>query len=159
MIETRCDLDLAQEPVLADRGDQRLLHQLDGDVAIVFDVLRKIDRRHPAAADFAKDAVAAKDGRGRQHCLKGIGLQVRLRALMLPRILSRVPQGAQGCAGCQGHYFVRLRIAPITLFDTFAASSFFRPAGERSNFTAFAAVMAAMRFSSSSPAARSSITS
>ena len=89
MIQPRCDLDLAQEPVLADRGDQRLLHQLDGDVAIVFDVLRKIDSRHPAAADFAKDAVAAEDGRDRLALFEGdrvagqtpsVDVSIRLRA-------------------------------------------------------------------------------
>src|SRR5688500_5785384 len=54
---------------------------------------------------------------------------------------------------------VRPRITAITLFDTLPESSVFRPAGDRSNCTDFASLMAAMRFSSSSPAARRSMTS
>ena len=76
MIQPGRDLDLAQESILADGRHQRRFHQLDGDEPIVFDVLGEVDSRHPAAADFADHAIAAKHRRCHWSGLKGIGWQV-----------------------------------------------------------------------------------
>ena len=57
MLQIRSRLDLAQEPLGADDGRQLGAQHLDGDVAIVLEVVRQVDRRHTARAELALDAI------------------------------------------------------------------------------------------------------
>ena len=57
MIESRADLDLVQEPPEY-RGELGAQH-LHGNVAVVFEIMREIDRGHAARADLALDAIPA----------------------------------------------------------------------------------------------------
>src|SRR5262249_45509275 len=58
MLEAGRDFDLAIEPVGAERGGQLRSQDLDGDLAIVSEVLGQIDSRHAAPAEFTLDRVA-----------------------------------------------------------------------------------------------------
>ena len=62
MVEPCRDLDLAQEALVAERRGKLGLQDLEGDGAVVLEVLGQIDRGHPAAAEFALDRVAAGEG-------------------------------------------------------------------------------------------------
>jgi len=54
--------DLAQEALGPhDLGDLRP-HDLDGHLAVVLEVLRQVNRRHAAAAEFTFDLVAVGEG-------------------------------------------------------------------------------------------------
>ena len=68
MREPGRDLDLPQEPLGADRGRQVGLQHLEGDLPLVLAVVREVDRRHPAAAEYARQRVAL-----RQRCLQVLG--------------------------------------------------------------------------------------
>ena len=61
MLETGRDLDLAQEPLGAQRGGQLRAEHLDGDLAVVLQVVREVNVRHPAAADFSAEVVAGRE--------------------------------------------------------------------------------------------------
>ncbi len=63
VLERRGDLDLAEEPLAAQDGGQLGLQQLDGDVAVVLQVLREEDRRHPAFAKLPFDPVPVSQRR------------------------------------------------------------------------------------------------
>ena len=56
--------DLAEEPLGADHGGELGAHELDGDLAVVPEVLREVDGRHAAGAELALDAVAVGQCRG-----------------------------------------------------------------------------------------------
>ena len=58
MLQLRGRLDLAQEPLGAERGAEVGMQHLDRDVAIVLEVVREVDGRHAAGAELALDAVA-----------------------------------------------------------------------------------------------------
>jgi hypothetical protein len=63
--ETRRDLDLAREPMGAEREGDVAAEELDRDEPALPEVLRQIDRRHPASADLALERIApAEDGSG-----------------------------------------------------------------------------------------------
>ena len=62
MLEIGGGLDLRNESLGAkDRGELRPQH-LDGDLAVVFDVVRQIHSRHAAGADLFFDGVAVGEG-------------------------------------------------------------------------------------------------
>ena len=52
------DLDFLQEALGSQRGGQFRTEHLDGDLAVVPEVVGKIDRGHPARAELAIKAVA-----------------------------------------------------------------------------------------------------
>ena len=67
MLQARRGADFAQEPVPAEGGAQIGMQDLDGDVAVVLDVVGEVYGRHPAGAKFALDRVAAGEGRGERR--------------------------------------------------------------------------------------------
>ena len=72
MIEAGSEADLAQEAFGAEGGGHILAQDLDGDPAIVAQVLGKVDRGHAPLADLAVDPVAVGKGgskafAGRSH--------------------------------------------------------------------------------------------
>ena len=64
MLELRRHLDLAQEPLGAERGREIGAQHLDGDLPVVLQVLREIDRPHPAASQLPLEAVPVAEGFG-----------------------------------------------------------------------------------------------
>ena len=62
MLEAGGDLDLGEEAVAADDGAQLGVQDLDGDLAVVLEVLGEVDGGHAALAELALEAVAV--GRG-----------------------------------------------------------------------------------------------
>ena len=64
MLQLRRGADLAEEPLAAERGAELGVQDLDGDVAVVPEVVREVDRGHAAGAELALDAVAVGE-RGR----------------------------------------------------------------------------------------------
>ncbi len=62
MAELTGDADLAGEPFGAEHGGELGTEDLDGDRAIVFQVVGKVDSGHAAVAEFALEAVAAGQG-------------------------------------------------------------------------------------------------
>jgi len=71
MGELRRDLDLAQEPLAAERGGQLGAQHLERDGAAELEVAGEVDRRHPALPQFALDGVAL--GEGGPQPLQGVG--------------------------------------------------------------------------------------
>ncbi len=72
------DPDLLEEP-LAEGGGQLRVEHLERDRAIVAEVVGAIDRRHPAPAERALDAVAVGEGGleiggavGQRHAAEGV---------------------------------------------------------------------------------------
>src|SRR6266566_4308574 len=63
VLETGSDLDLAQEPVGAERDCKLGAQDLNGDVAIEPQIPRAVDDRHAAAPDFAFDRVTPGERR------------------------------------------------------------------------------------------------
>src|SRR5688572_13003186 len=63
MLEVRRGADLREEPLAADDRRELGAEHLDRDVAIVLDVVREVDRGHPARAKLALDAVPAIESR------------------------------------------------------------------------------------------------
>ena len=57
VIQSRDDLDLAQEPLGANGLRQSGVEHLDRDDALVLGILRETDRRHPTATELAVDRV------------------------------------------------------------------------------------------------------
>ena len=64
MAEVGGGLDLAEEALGAERRRQLGPQHLDGDLAVVLEVLGEIDRGHAALAELALDAVAIAEGLG-----------------------------------------------------------------------------------------------
>ena len=62
MVETRGDLDLAQEALGTERRSELRPQHLDRDVAVVLDVVGEIHGGHPAPAKLPLDGVAALEG-------------------------------------------------------------------------------------------------
>jgi hypothetical protein len=87
MAEPRGDLDLAIEPVHADRPRELGMEQLDRDRALVPLVARQVHGRHPTLAEQPLHRVATEEGRANggqaiRHRLGGAvqGLGSSLRA-------------------------------------------------------------------------------
>ena len=64
-------LDLAEEPLGADDGREVGAEHLDGDLALVAEVVGEVDRGHAALAELALDAVAV--GENGAEALDGVG--------------------------------------------------------------------------------------
>ena len=62
MLEVRCDLDFAQEALDAEHGAEVGAQHLERDPAIVLEVAREVDGRHPAGTEFTFDVVAIAEG-------------------------------------------------------------------------------------------------
>ena len=62
MLEVCCYANLAQEPVDADSGGEVRMEHLERDGAAMLEVVREIDGRHAAGAEFALNGVAAGEG-------------------------------------------------------------------------------------------------
>ncbi len=58
MLQTRRRADLGEEPLAAERRAELGMEDLDGDVAVVLQVVREIHGRHAAGAELALDAIA-----------------------------------------------------------------------------------------------------
>ena len=58
----RGGLDLLHEALGAEHGGELGLQDLEGDLAVVLEVLGEVDRRHAALAELALDAVAIGEG-------------------------------------------------------------------------------------------------
>ena len=63
MLEVGGGLDLGEEAVGTDHGGQLWLQDLERDLALVAEIVRKEDGRHPALADLAVDLVATVERR------------------------------------------------------------------------------------------------
>jgi hypothetical protein len=61
MRQTRGHLDLAQEPLAAERRREIGVECFKRDIAAVLDVPREVHRRHAASAELALDAVAVSE--------------------------------------------------------------------------------------------------
>jgi hypothetical protein len=64
VLEIGGELDLLEEPLRADDGGQLGVQHLDGDVAVVLEVLGEVHRGHAARAELALEAVAVGEGGG-----------------------------------------------------------------------------------------------
>ena len=64
MLQPRGDLDLAAEPLGAERRREVGAQHLDRHLAVVLEVFGEIDHRHPALAELALDAVAVGERGG-----------------------------------------------------------------------------------------------
>ena len=62
MLQTRCEFDLAQEPVAADASSQRGMQHLERYLALVLDIEGKKNRRHPTRAQFTHKRVGVAEG-------------------------------------------------------------------------------------------------
>jgi hypothetical protein len=71
MRELRGDLDLAQEPVRAEERRELGVQDLEGDRAVVLEVLGETDGGHAAAAQLALDLVPA--GKGSPEAIQQVG--------------------------------------------------------------------------------------
>src|SRR5437762_1109546 len=58
MLEMGSDADLGEEAFDAHDGGELRVEDLEGDLAVVLEVAREVDRRHAAGADLALDDVA-----------------------------------------------------------------------------------------------------
>ena len=62
VLQGRRDLDLAEEAFLAERGGKLFAQDLHRDLAVVFEVVREIDRGHAAGAQLALETVVVGEG-------------------------------------------------------------------------------------------------
>src|SRR4051812_42276644 len=69
MLQRRGRLDLDDEPLGAQHRGELRLQDFDRDLAIVLEVVREVDGRHSALAEFALDAIAAGE-----RCGEEVGL-------------------------------------------------------------------------------------
>ena len=67
VLESREDLDLAEEALGDFAGDDLRAQDLDGDGTVVLAVAREIHQRHPAAAQLSLDRVAVAHGDRLEH--------------------------------------------------------------------------------------------
>ena len=79
MLEIRGDLDLAVEPLGAERGGEVRTQDLDRDLPLVAQVLREVDSRHAATAEFAFNGVAVSEGGREPGGNLGHGAKIGLR--------------------------------------------------------------------------------
>ena len=63
MLQPRGRTDLAQEPLATERRAEVGMQHLDGDIAIVLEIMGEIHGGHAARAEFAFDAVVAGERR------------------------------------------------------------------------------------------------
>ena len=61
MLQVRGDADLAQEPFGAERGGHVGVEDLEGDGAVVLDVVREEHGRHAASSHFALELVGSTE--------------------------------------------------------------------------------------------------
>src|SRR5512133_1279620 len=78
MLQTRGRSDLSQESFAAERRAEIRMQNLYGDVAIVFEIVCQIHRRHAAGADLAIDAITISHRSGESLYW---GFDVRVRHL------------------------------------------------------------------------------
>ena len=78
MLQVRRGLDLGEEPLGADHGGQFRPQHLDGNPAVVPQVLREVDRCHAAGTQLPLDAVAV--GKRGREALRGDRGHAVLRA-------------------------------------------------------------------------------
>ena len=73
VVEPGGDLDLGQEPFVAEDGAELGAEDLEGDLAVVLEVGGEVDRGHPAGAELALDAVAVfqRGGEAERVCCHG----------------------------------------------------------------------------------------
>ncbi len=64
MLKIRGRLDLLHEPLGAQDGGEFRTQDLDGDLAVVFEIFREVHGRHAAGAELALDGVAVGEGGG-----------------------------------------------------------------------------------------------
>ena len=84
MLQVGGGLDFAEEPLGADDGGQLGPQDLDGDLAVVLEVLRQVDGGHAARAELALEAVAVGERLGEAG--EDVGHQgLRLRVLVIAR--------------------------------------------------------------------------
>ena len=83
--EARRDLDLAEKPLRAERGGQLGPEDLYRDLAVVLEVLGKIDRCHPAAADLTPDGIAV--GESGSQTLGDVAHDLRFRTGTITKML------------------------------------------------------------------------
>ena len=62
VLEVGRRLDLGKETLGSDDRSQLRLQHFQGDLPLVFQVIREIHRRHPALTEFGLDAVGAFEG-------------------------------------------------------------------------------------------------
>src|SRR5215207_6426850 len=83
MRESCRDLDLSQETLGPHGVGQPCVQELDGDRAVMAQVVGEIDDGHPTVADLTLDAVAVGDRRDGEraigHQLRSVGLQLWIR--------------------------------------------------------------------------------
>jgi hypothetical protein len=82
VLQPRGGADLGEEPLAAERGTEVGVEHLDGDVALVAEIVREIDRGHPARAELALNAVAVSETAGETgedvgHVRRWAGARVR----------------------------------------------------------------------------------
>jgi hypothetical protein len=58
MLQRRRRLDLHHEPLGAEYGRELGFEDFDRDVPVVLEILREVDRGHPAGAELALEAVS-----------------------------------------------------------------------------------------------------
>ena len=61
MLQAGCELDLAQEPLGAQRARELGVEHLEGHRAVVLEIAGEVDGGHAAAAELALDAVAVTE--------------------------------------------------------------------------------------------------
>ena len=95
-------LDLAQEPLTAERGAELGMQHLDGDVAIVLEIVREVDGRHAAGAELALDAIVPVDFRRKTTACVGhvwaVAHRAALRSSSAPNIHPRLPRSQRARA-------------------------------------------------------------
>src|SRR5262245_48525872 len=67
MLQPRGRANLGEKTLSTERGTEVGMEDLDGDVAVVADVVREIDRRHAAGAELPIDAIAIGEGGGQSR--------------------------------------------------------------------------------------------
>ncbi len=98
MLEIGGRLDLLHEPLGPEHGGEFGSQDLDGDFALVFEVLGEVDGRHAAFAEVAFDLVTIGEGGGeaggdlghgaKMDCLWGFGEVSSRSRIPIPATLS-----------------------------------------------------------------------
>ena len=115
MLQPRRGADLAQESFAAKRGAQVGMQHLDGDIAIVFEIVREVDGGHAALTQLAFKAVAVAQ-RSREAVENGHGMHcgtidrtsscTRMYAPTVTAARASSPTGI-GCAVCHTEDILR----------------------------------------------------
>lgn len=75
MLQFRGGSDLSQKPLAAQRRAQFGVQHFDGDAAVVIEIVREIDSRHPAGAELAFDAIppaSAEESSAIMECVSNL---------------------------------------------------------------------------------------